>query len=510
MSKNNKKINFRVLLVYPNLPMMLVPPLSIGIFTWILRKEGYEVELFDTTMYGDGDLSSPQNRVKYLQARDVFSDVNLNMLKDQDMGEAFQEHLDRFKPDLLYYSFAEDPIQRALKLLRISNKLNVPTICGGVAATADPNYVLSFDEVTIVNKGEGEGIIAEVADKVANGESLDNIPNLLIKSQDGSIQRNRERDYITLNEYSTDFTLFDKNQFVRPMGGKIHRCLPIETYRGCPYTCTYCNSPMHNGFAREMDRVFLRRRTVDNIRREIKHLVDNYDINLLYFIDDSFLARPRQEILDFIEMYKEFCIPFWFNTRPEHSEVEIFQKLKDVGCFRVSYGLESGNEKFRTEVLARKITNEKLLHHFEIIADSGIDFSVNLIIGMPKETRAMVFDTIEMVKQIRNYDSLTVSIFVPYRGTVLRKVAIAEGWLSADSQTTHTTHTSSLNMPQFTAKEIDGLMQTLPLYVEFDKSHWPEIEKIEKFDPGYVELLDQYKEMYRNKRWEHDIFTEPM
>ncbi len=69
----------KILLVYPNIPMMLVTPLSIALFTWILRKEGHEVDLFDTTQYGDGNLSSPQNRVKYLQARNIFSRKNLNL-----------------------------------------------------------------------------------------------------------------------------------------------------------------------------------------------------------------------------------------------------------------------------------------------------------------------------------------------------------------------------------------------------------------------------------------------
>ena len=66
--------NFKVLLVYPNLPLMLVPPLSMAIFTAILKTKGYKVELFDTTSYVPEEAnSSPQNRTIYLQARD-FSD----------------------------------------------------------------------------------------------------------------------------------------------------------------------------------------------------------------------------------------------------------------------------------------------------------------------------------------------------------------------------------------------------------------------------------------------------
>ena len=58
------KKSFKILLVYPNLTMMLVPSLAIGIFTNLLKKEGYIVDLFDTTHYVSEENSSPQNRVK--------------------------------------------------------------------------------------------------------------------------------------------------------------------------------------------------------------------------------------------------------------------------------------------------------------------------------------------------------------------------------------------------------------------------------------------------------------
>ena len=53
--------------MYPNLTMMLVPSLAIALFTDILKKAGYTVDLFDSTHYVSDLTSSPQNRVKYLQ-----------------------------------------------------------------------------------------------------------------------------------------------------------------------------------------------------------------------------------------------------------------------------------------------------------------------------------------------------------------------------------------------------------------------------------------------------------
>jgi len=492
---------FRVLLVYPNIPMMLVTPLSIAVFTWILKKEGFEVDLFETTQYWGGDISSPKNRVKYLQARDLFAKENLELLAPESMTADFRKKLESYKPDLLLYSFTEDALKRALQLLRVSNLHNIPTVVGGILAIAAPEWLISHSEINMICIGEGEEVVKDVAYGLSNGQDISAVPSLWIKRPAGDIIKNTMRSYVNLNDYSTDFSLFDESRFLRPMGGKIHRALPIETYRGCSNHCAYCNSPMHNRIARKLKRNYLRRKPVEYIRREIRNLVDNFDVNLLYFIDDCFLSRPRLEIEAFIDMYQEFRIPFWFNTRPERCTVDILRRLKDVGLFRVSFGVESGNEKFRKEKLGRNVSNDKLLRCFDIICQSGIQYSINCIIGFPFETRELVFDTIRLVKQIKGYDSITTSIFTPYRGTVLRQEAIEAGWLDPKALTDHTTSSSMLRMPLFMPEKIDGLMRTFPLYIEFDESAWQEIEKAEQFDPGGDRIFERYSEMYRERRW---------
>lgn len=492
---------FRILLVYPNLPMTLVTPLSIGVFTWILKKEGFEVGLFDTTQYGDGSMISTQNRAKYLQANYRIFEDRLNSLKNTDIEADFRKKIEEFGPDLLLYSFTEDALRRALQLLRVSNRYKIPTIVGGVLATAAPEWLISFPEISILGVSEGEETVRDLALRLMKNEDITKVPNLWIKSANGMVQRNSIRPYVNLDDYSTDFSLFEKERFLRPMGGKMHYTLPIETYRGCPYQCTFCNSPMHNRIAKKNNQVYLRRRTIQGLRRELKHLVDNHEVELLYFIDDSFLARPKSEIEEFIKMYKEFSIPFWFNTRPENCSTEILKKLKEVGLFRVSFGIESGNEEFRRRRLNRNISNEKLLYYFDMINENGISYSINCIIGFPYETREMIFDTIRLAKLIKGYDSITVSIFTPYRGTVLREQAIEEGWLDPDALTVHTTATSMLKMPYLTARQLDGLIRVFPLYVEFNESVWPQLEKAEFFEPEGDKILGEYSKIYKEKRW---------
>ena len=221
------------------------------------------------------------------------------------------------------------------------------------------------------------------------------------------------------------------------------------------------------------------------------------------FADDSFLARPKKEIELGCELYEEFKIPFWFNTRPENVTPENLGMLKDVNCHRMSFGLECGNEEFRAKVLLRPLKNEILIEKFGIIAEAGIPFSINNIIGFPNETRELIFETIELNRQISAYDALTVSCFVPYHGTVLRDLAVEQGLVDTESIVCDLHH-STLNMPQLPAEEIDGLLRTFPLYVHFDKSLWPDINRAETFDDEGNQSFELLSTRYQEEAFSLD------
>ena len=71
---------------------MLVPPLSMAIFTKLLKSNGYNVDLFDTTSYIPEEAnSSPQNRTLYLQARDFSDEDDLGVSIKTDLYGDFRK-----------------------------------------------------------------------------------------------------------------------------------------------------------------------------------------------------------------------------------------------------------------------------------------------------------------------------------------------------------------------------------------------------------------------------------
>ena len=472
--------DFRVLLVYPNLTMMLVPSLAIALFTGILKKAGYEVDLFDTTHYVSEGKSNPEFRREYLQHR-AFDEKDLGVQMKTDITGDFIKKVDDFNPDFMIVSVVEDTFIQACELLEAVKEAKIPHLMGGVFITAAPELALSYPQVQMVGRGEGEATILEVAERVRMGQSCEDVQNIWMKRPDGTVISNPMRPLVDINKPLPDFSLFDEARFYRPMGGRIFKTVPLETYRGCPYSCTFCNSPMQMEVMRDNKLgSFMRRKQIEGVRQEIKYLIDRYDPEYLYFIDDSFLARPDAEIRDFIEMYEEFKLPFWCNTRPENVTEERLAMMKSVNSDRISFGMECGNEEFRQKVVKRHPTNEDIIKQFDIIARGKIAFSINNIIGFPDETRELIFETIELNRQLWGYDSLSVSIFTPYHGTALRKLAVERGYIDDGIITKHVASSSLLNMPQLSPKEIDGILKTFQLYVRLPKEEWPSIRKAEQ------------------------------
>jgi len=505
--------NFRILLVYPNLPLMLVPPLAVAIFTRIIKDEGFDVSLFDTTEYIDhDDGSSPRNRVKYLQARDFDEELDLGVTVKTGLLKEYKKKVLSYSPSLIIYTaVVEDVFIKCINMMKEIDKYKIPSIMGGVFPTFAPEKCLSHDCVNYVGIGEGEVIVRNFINAIYNGSDVHQIEGLAYKDLTGKVVKTPSPNLVNIESVIPDFSLFAVERFYRPMGGKIFKSIPVETYRGCPYQCTYCNSPTQRDQARSELKLkpsletesfsnnFLRRKTMNHVNKEIKEIISLFDPEFLYFIDDSFMARPKKEMIDFCDMYSNVGLPFWFNTRPENCTSEMLKMLKDVGCYRISFGIECGNEEFRVKTLRRKGSNSDIKRWFRIISESNIPFSVNLIIGFPGETHENVMETVELVREITGFDTITVSIFTPYHGTHLRDISVQNKWLDDKTITVHTTSSSLLDMPPpFLSKsEIDSLIKVIPLYVFFSKKEWRNIRKIETNETGSDKLYDYYSLIYK-------------
>jgi radical SAM superfamily enzyme YgiQ (UPF0313 family) len=292
----------------------------------------------------------------------------------------------------------------------------------------------------------------------------------------------------------SDIGIFGEKRFYRPMGGKMRRLLPVETHRGCPYTCSFCNSPSQNtlyggGLA------YFRRKSINLVKQEIENHIKEWKVEYIYFWADTFLAWSNSEFDEFCEMYSDIRLPFWCQTRTETVTEYKLKRLREVGLDRITFGMEHGNEAFRRDVVKRDYTNADAVRCLKIVSELEVPFQVNNVIGFPDETRELAFETIELNRQFDS-DTVLCSIFVPFHGTELREYAEKQGYIApGEICTVHNANESMLTMPQWDKKDITGLRNVFAMYVKFPKSRWPEIERAERDPDLYARLSEEFVEM---------------
>jgi anaerobic magnesium-protoporphyrin IX monomethyl ester cyclase len=504
-------IDQKILLIYPNeRDMSLVPPV-IALFSKMLKEQGHKVSLFDSTGYdfeGKADPDVEREKALYFKPTEPASYKGVK-IKLTNMYDDLIKKIDEFNPTLLAISVTESTFLRGMQLLnhvRIVKKYNIPTIAGGVFPTFAPDRVLKEKSIDIVCVGEGEEPLTILCDRMQKRQDWTVIPGLWVKKPNGTIVKNRMPKAIDINSLpNLDFSIFEDDRFYRPMKGSVYRMLPIETHRGCPYTCSFCNSPAQNILYKDQTKSkFFRKKSMEKIREELINFRDTWNGEYVFFWADTFLAWTKKELEAFCEMYSEFKFPFWCQSRPEtvSDKVGGYAKLKmlrDVGMHHMSFGLEHGNEKYRKEVVKRNYTNKDAIEALKNPNKLGITFTINNIIGMPDETRALAFDTIELNRQINSFN-LSCSTFAPYAGTLLRSYSERKGYINKDFIAPANVDWSSLTMPNFSKKEIYGLQRTFVMYSKFPKNRWKELRKAEELsqegDKMFNKMRDEFLETY--------------
>ncbi len=500
--------SIRVLLIYPNYRGMNMLPPAIGLLSAVLLQAGHEVELFDTTYYqsvepgGEETADSDSKKADQLMARPYEMPRELT-LKTTDVLEDFTDLVEEFQPDLLAMSCTEDMWHLGLRLLNhLRPKRQVLTIVGGVFPTFAPELVLSEDSVDLVCKGEGENALRSLCHRLGKGLPYDDLPNLWVKNADGEISSNPiEMVDIDANPL-IDLGHFEEARFYRPMGGRVWRMFPVETHRGCPYKCAFCNSPSQMAMYRnELSENYLRRKSSDNIYKELSFYKNEMGAEYLYFWADTFFSWKPGEFEEFCEMYSSIGLSFWCQTRIETVNVDRLERLKEVGCARMSFGLEHGNEEFRAEWLKRRMTNELIVDNFGIVNEVGIPFSVNNILGFPHETRELAFDTIRLNREFECSDRNAYA-FTPFHGTPLRDECERLGFLQdEDIVRSVVTGGTILDMPQFSRRQVLGLVKTFNMYVRFEEERWPEIEMAEAETPDGIARYEMLTAEFKERFW---------
>ena len=170
----------RVLFVYPNHKGMNMLPTGIALLSACLKREGHKVKLFDTTYYNETTVidgvqdktDSDGTKIDKLMARPVKDGHHNVTVKYTNVFEDFHKEVLEFDPELIAMSCTEDMFRLGIQLLKKTRYLKIPTLAGGVFPTFAPKLALSYDEIDIVCKGEGEDALTELCKRLEQKKSF--------------------------------------------------------------------------------------------------------------------------------------------------------------------------------------------------------------------------------------------------------------------------------------------------------------------------------------------------
>ena len=374
----------------------------------------------------------------------------------------------RLKPDVVGYTVYTGTQNYYLDLNR-QIKAQLPgafSLFGGPHPTFFPEMI-EHEGVDGICVGEGEYATLDLLNALQADAEITGIPNWHFKFN-GEIVRNPVRPLLT-SEQLDELPFPDRDLLynVHPASRR-NKIRPFITGRGCPYSCTYCFNKAYRDLYRGLGKT-MRRRSVEDVIREIKAVRRRYSLEFITFMDDTFILN-RGWLQDFAVRYKaEVGLPFWCQVRADLVTDEMMALFKDAGCVSVSFGLEAGNDRLRNAILKRNMSRQQILEASRIFRQHGIAFMTNNMLGLPTGSLETDFETLDLNVQCRP-SYANVFLFQPYPKTELGELACQGGWMigSFDDLSGSVSDDTIIRFGSESEKrQIENLQKLFALAVEF-------------------------------------------
>ncbi len=388
----------KVLLIQPrnSLALNIYPPLSLIKIGTVLKERGDDVEIITVPTLSNYN----------------YIDV---------IGAAVE------KSDAVGITALTSELIDAIGIAKFIRKnFSVPIIWGGWHATLFPEQVAESKLSDAVIVDEGDSLITEVTDILANGvrfegrgkifSNKNHIDLNLLPVPDYSLVKNL--DYYMHTCLPDKFLEYDKREV---------RWLPYEASRGCPSNCAFCINVVTN------NRVH-RRKSPEKVVVEIKEIVKKYAINHLKIIDDNFFVN-REWVKRIVEALIELdlnitwdaeCRVDYFNDR--HVNDELLRLCVKSGLNELNFGIESGSQR-SLDIMKKGITPEMSLYALKKSAEYGIVNRCSFIIDIPGEDKSDIYKTVELINKVRRIPKTTCGVhtYRPYPKSELCEDLLKEG-----------------------------------------------------------------------------------
>ena len=347
----------------------------------------------------------------YLKSKNIANDVFDTTFSSIEKQLEFIENK---KPKIIcMYTNLMTKIE-VIKLIKTlkTEKFNFPKIVlGGPDVSYNvENYLKAGADFLVI--GEGEETTYELYNAIINNENYSNIDGIAFLENNEVIQTNPRVKFKELDELPLPNreAINMQNYLDTWKNNHGQSSMTISTQRGCPYTCKWCSTAVYGQS--------YRRRPAEQVAEEMKMLKEKFNPDALWFVDDVFTVSHKWLIAFREEVLKQDAIiPFECITRAERLNDEILELLKEIGCFRIWIGAESGSQKI-IDLMDRRVDVNVVKEAIQKTNALGMETGTFIMLGYPGETEEDISETIQYLKDA-NPTLYTITVAYPIKGTSL-------------------------------------------------------------------------------------------
>lgn len=207
---------------------------------------------------------------------------------------------------------------------------------------------------------------------------------------------------------------------------KLFRTNNIMAARGCPFRCSFCSIPAIERKTRY--------RIPEKVVDEMKEAIKITGSRLFTFIDDTLTVNRNYMISLCQEIEKSGLKPKWEgHTRASLVDNDLLRIMNQAGCYELSFGIESGNEKIRNEVIQKKVTDDEIKNAVKLCYKNNILPDFYLMLGFPKEGKKEIEDTVNFSLKLEPPpNTIGIHLTIPLPGSLIYEEAIKESLIPSD------------------------------------------------------------------------------
>jgi radical SAM superfamily enzyme YgiQ (UPF0313 family) len=297
----------------------------------------------------------------------------------------------RFKPDIVGFMMTTYMFRETLEWIRHVRRAlpRVKIIVGGYNLRVYPEESVMPEEIDFGCANSAYNTVPELLAALENGTSLDEVSGLIYKRGARIIQTPYGEDP-DFNNYPNPARHLLPNELYAEFPTERKNFTVMVTSKGCPMGCKFC----------EARQTRYNPRSVETVAGEIEECYTRHGIREIDFFDYEFLVMRKRAmgICDAI-IRRKMDVLWACRARIDSVDLELLKRMKEAGCGRIYFGIESGVQESLDRV-NKGITLEQARETIRMTRRQGIKTLGFFMTGLPGDTRETIARTVKFATSL--------------------------------------------------------------------------------------------------------------